>query len=450
MGISKKMENREKRADQFLPLKHVLEHVPLCRLVLHRATLAELLEAHRDRADADAEFLAQFLRRKPLRRVLLQKIVNVLLTHGIPQLTSSSRRNASRFIYLSGEMVISLVEQELKGYRQFHILMFLRSPLEYQQICLCPVPSGYLYKRSTIRAATMFKRKRHPPTESVSVPAVGSVSRQTIETRLVQLSRADFSHARAYGEDSLRASSFPEWFNAAQGLQDPDQIRNAIYYGFQPLYDMLIRGDRQLDGQRPEAVRILEDIMDMGVAFLTGYYTGEPDVRSFQERMHAVESRIPAVERVSYRTKFRNVDYNGIYPAGIALFLRRFLENVLEGTLETPDYIVGCACGSSEIAMPLAGLLGTNVGFIRRSKRRGDSLSRVVSEHVGVLREKARGKTVACIDDYVCTGASMRIVIEKIADYGASSIVGASVNCTGNDHLHHETRERKFNTYRLR
>jgi len=115
----------EKMADQFLSFEHILEHVPLRGLVFHRATFTELLETHRDRADADAQFLAQFLRCEPLRRVLLQKIVNVLLAHGIPQLTSSLRRNASLFIYLSGKMVISLVEQELKGYRQFHILMFL-------------------------------------------------------------------------------------------------------------------------------------------------------------------------------------------------------------------------------------------------------------------------------------------------------------------------------------
>ncbi len=347
-------------------------------------------------------------------------------------------------------MVIRAVKAELTAYRQFCILMFLRSPVEYQQIHLCPASCGYLYKRSAIRAATMFKRKRRPAAEPTGAPAVSPVVRETIEAKLAQLTKTDFSNARAYEENVLCASSFPEWFTAARDLQDPDQIRNALYYGFQPLYDMLIRGDRQLDGQRPEAVRILDNIIDMGVAFLTGYYTGEPDVQTFQERMRAVEPRISAIERASYQTKFRNVDHNGIYPEGIALFLRRFLEKVLEGKLETPDYIVGCACGASEIAMPLAGLLDTDIGFIRRSKRRGDNSPKVVSEHVEVLREKARGKTIACIDDYVCTGASMKLVMEKIADYGASSIVGASVNCTGNDHLYHEIRERKFHTYRLR
>lgn len=275
---------------------------------------------------------------------------------------------------------------------------------------------------------------------------------QKLETRLRKLSDANLSESRRYCHDHVDARNFPEWLDYAKTtLHDSDAIRNALYYGFQPLYDSMISGSIPPES-RSSALKVLDRLVEAGVKFLTGYYMGEPDPALFREALNHIQDDIRALGRdVRYTTKFRNVDYNGIYPPGIQSFLQQISEHSLDGKGFVPDYIVGCACGSSEVVMPLSGFFETDLGFLRRSWRRGDDDVRMVEEQEPFIKSCSNGKIVLCVEDYVCTGRSLQRVMNKVRGYGASSIKGASVNGpNGPDYLKSEIDGRKFHLYRLK
>jgi orotate phosphoribosyltransferase len=77
--------------------------------------------------------------------------------------------------------------------------------------------------------------------------------------------------------------------------------------------------------------------------------------------------------------------------------------------------------------MPLSGLLGVDVGFIRKSKNRGDYHALVIAEQEEVIIAAANGNRVVCVEDYVCSARSLMDVMVKIEGYGAASVMGASV-----------------------
>lgn len=278
----------------------------------------------------------------------------------------------------------------------------------------------------------------------------------TTRAQLERITRADFSHAQAYGQNALGASSFEKWYRAAKNLTHPDQIRNALYYGFQPLYDALVKDDAALDGKRQAAVTVLDNIIDMSVNFLTSYYTGEPDVSAYQEDMRKLEDQMDVLQGVPYQTKSRNVDTKSIYAPHIKLFLQQFLEHAIKGQLSLPDYVLGNACGASEVAMPLAGILQTDVGFLRKSQARPDKRLRVIAEQEESIREHVNGRSVLCVEDYVDSGQSLEAVMERAHAYGAVSIIGTSVNFQHagdrkrSRHLSREIGRKKFNIYRWR
>jgi hypothetical protein len=231
-----------------------------------------------------------------------------------------------------------------------------------------------------------------------------------------------------YGESDIDARSFPEWIKFAKGLRDPDRIRNCLYYGFQPLYDSLISGyiGNKL---RPVAINSLNGILETSTQFLMSYYTGRPDRELFYCGINKLDSDIAALGRnVLYLTKSRNIDRNGIRPNDILSFLRQFLVYVVDNKLEVPDYVIGCACGASEIAIPLAGALQTNVWFLRKSKRRDDEKVFLLGEQEPTIKECAENKNLVCVEDYVCTSESLGYVMEKAASYKPSSVLGTSIN----------------------
>jgi len=272
--------------------------------------------------------------------------------------------------------------------------------------------------------------------------------KRKIEAELKTLSGTRMDGFRCYKESDIGAISFPDWARFAGSVNDPDQIRNAIYYAFQPLYDALVRGEG--GSRRAGAVDALSSLTRLGVKYLTGYYRGEPDVKLFRNELEQIGPQMKQLSSVRYETKFRNVDRNGINPAGIHSFLRQLLENALDGKTKVPDYVIGCACGSSEIVMPLSGILEVDLGFIRRSHRRGDDDPVIVPEHKQGLRAGSEGKNVLCVEDYVCTATSLSKVMERARSYGAASVAGASVNCTGSDRLRRIVGERKFNLFEFR
>lgn len=246
-------------------------------------------------------------------------------------------------------------------------------------------------------------------------------------------------------------SNFAEWIKYARGLSDPDMIRNCLYCGFQPLYDALI--GRKVHGQvRDLAVRSLGEIVSTNLSFLVGYYTGRPNLAVFREGIDKVGSDLIRLDgSVPYRTKSRNIDDNKIYPKNVLSFLKQFLAHAIADKIDIPGYVVGCACGASEIAMPLAGILGVDVEFLRMSIRRHDPEVRVISERESTIRSGVENRNVVCVEDYACRGESLARVMEKVVEYGASSVLGASVNFSWDGEcLQNLAAGRNLNLFRLK
>lgn len=274
--------------------------------------------------------------------------------------------------------------------------------------------------------------------------------RDGVDGHLELLSRVRLPTRKRYGANALDANSFPDWAEKARKVADLDLVRNALYYGFQPLYDALISSKAFQDGDRRVAMDALTDLISIGTAYLTGYYTGEPNLLQFQEGIGALSASFERLENVPYRIKSRNIDCNGIYPQDILAFLRQFLEYTASTKSAVPETIVGCACGSSEVVMPLAGILNINLEFIRKSSRRGDDAPCIIPEHDSTLAEHIHQKNVLCVEDYVCTGQSLYRVMEKVRGYRATTVRGASVNRTGCTYLVTDVQQKKFNLFRLR
>lgn len=285
-------------------------------------------------------------------------------------------------------------------------------------------------------AKTLTRKAKTSAKKSVRKKAVRKKSVAQTEIAAAPILLADAANIRSlldgakipgepYSHHHVTWESFEEWAKTAEGISDPDKMRLAVYYGFQPLFDALI--EMNVSGeQRSKALEALDQMVGSGIRYLTSYYTGRPDPSLFQSAIGGIKSLLP---NAVYRTKFRNVDYNGISAKDILLFLRTFVSLVEKGTVQRPDIIVGCACGSAEIVMPLAGILGAQLEFIRRSHRRGDSDGRIIEEH-GERLKTFKGKHVLVIEDYVCTGESLGIVMAKVLKQGAASVKGASINST--------------------
>lgn len=251
-----------------------------------------------------------------------------------------------------------------------------------------------------------------------------------------------------FSKDEVPFTNFVEWAFALAEVKDPDKARNFLYFGFQPMYDLLIPDNSNLDGQRPQILRALDEVVSTGRKYLAGYYTGQQDLGL----VNALGLRLAPVMRSSpapFKLKNRNVDRNGISAADICTFLKAYTNHVLQGNMAMPDYVVGCACGSSEIVMPLAEISKIPLGFIRRSWRRGDTNPRVIDEHQRILAKELNGKKVACVEDYVCSGESLKRVMQMVKKFGASDVIGLSVNESENTQLKKTFETRKFHTFSL-
>lgn len=104
-----------------------------------------------------------------------------------------------------------------------------------------------------------------------------------------------------------------------------------------------------------------------------------------------------------------------------------YLTALLDKKVKIPEYIVGAACGSSEVALSLGGILGVPVGFMRMSKKRQDSTVKIIKEHEPFFRMFVAGKQVTCIEDYVCTKKSLKEVMSKTKHYDPASVTGTSI-----------------------
>lgn len=253
----------------------------------------------------------------------------------------------------------------------------------------------------------------------------------TIEQKLKQLAKAKHQSS-TYSCSTVPCTSFHEWYNYTSSLKDPDALRTALYYGFQPLYDALITNQEQFfDGfsrlNRAAAHHLLEGITSLTSSYLESYYMGKPKPQLVSQELPSFSHDIEALADVLYKTKSRNIDTNTIFPDTIHRFLVMYLTALLDKKVNAPEYIVGSACGSSEIALSLGRMLGVPIGFMRMSKRRQDSAVKIIKEHEPFFRMFVAGKQVTCIEDYVCTKKSLKEVMSKTKHYSPASVTGASV-----------------------
>jgi hypothetical protein len=260
-----------------------------------------------------------------------------------------------------------------------------------------------------------------------STTRVNDDAKRRIDGTLQRLSRVSLGSTRRYGALSVPNYSFVEWLGYAENVKDPDEVRNALYYGFQPLFDALI--DEHLEPwQRQAAVQALDQVSHLSAAYLTSYYEGEPNTSLVRTTLSKLKPDIAALAEVSYNKKSRNIDRNGIVPGDILLFLQGCIGSALDGSLPLPDYVVGSACGASEIVFALTGVLGVDADFIRKSKRRYDSEPRIIAEQRQRLVARTADRNVLCVEDYVCTGGSLRSIMREVENYRPAEITGASVN----------------------
>jgi hypothetical protein len=244
-------------------------------------------------------------------------------------------------------------------------------------------------------------------------------------------------------------TSFEQWAEEAKKVTNPDQARHILYYGFQPLYDAVITNEvNSVKGKRKKALAALDKVMTAGIEYLTGYYLGKPETNIINKLATDIED---VVKGVHYYYKTRNIDYNGISTKDINRFIRTYIEKIKEAGIPAPDTVIGCACGSAEIVMPLAGILGAKLEFIRRSKRRNDDKALLIKEQATRIKKSVSGKSVVCVEDYVCTAQSLYEVMIKTKKFKPVSLFGAGVNGDSSDvnDMTVEMSEKKFNLFAL-
>jgi hypoxanthine-guanine phosphoribosyltransferase len=101
--------------------------------------------------------------------------------------------------------------------------------------------------------------------------------------------------------------------------------------------------------------------------------------------------------------------------------------------------------------MTLTGVLETDLGFIRRSFRRGDNEPKIIKEHEQAITNHVKGRNVLCVEDYVCSGLSLKKVMQSAQKYEPEELRGASVNNSGyNNSLVEEVKKPKFHLYKLK
>jgi hypoxanthine-guanine phosphoribosyltransferase len=251
------------------------------------------------------------------------------------------------------------------------------------------------------------------------------------EAKLKQLNKISHAHAKVYDERHIGARNFFEWAEHAKSVKDADEARNALYYGFQPLFDDLVNNDLN-DNHRPQAVQLVHCLSLLGTNYLTDYYLGDPNLDQFKKNINCVLPKLRELKDARYYLKERNID-DFITVQYVHTFLKGIMEHILDETLPEFDYVIGCACGATEAAMPIGGLLNLPVGFIRRSRKRGDRYALIVDEQLEELKLYIEDKTVLCVEDWIDSGKSMKIIMDKAAELGAAAVYGASVGSNDNE-----------------
>ncbi len=247
-----------------------------------------------------------------------------------------------------------------------------------------------------------------------------------IESLRKKLDKVDLTNAYNYTKTDLDINSLKDWCQITSNINNPDKARNLTYYGFQPLYDLLVNNIIS-DKDRKNAIKSLNEIVKISVDFLGGYYIGEPDTSILRKNSSKLSLLSKEFDNYNFYKKDRNIDNNQIYPQNILDFIRNFLDCSLDEKILPLDYFVGCACGTSEIIFALSSITDTELGFLRYSKRRKDNKVKIIKEQESKIKKNILNKKVGCFEDIVCTGKSLKKVLEEVQKFGANYIKGFSV-----------------------
>ncbi|MCM2325615.1 MAG: phosphoribosyltransferase [Candidatus Woesearchaeota archaeon] len=251
-----------------------------------------------------------------------------------------------------------------------------------------------------------------------------------LESRLKELSIQKLNRAKHYGAEDLNVDSFKEWSKKVLTLNDPDMIRTALYYIFQPLFDRLVETPGPFnDSTRPKAIESMRQIYDISKNYLSDYYLGKPNIKAFRQNIGPFAKTIAWLdEETRYHTKYRNMSNGALTPSEVQSFILQYGEAILDGKLIHPDLIIGIACGASEIAFASAPLLYSSFELIRFSKRRYDDSIKLIPEIHYDLPARIKSNNITVVEDFVCTARSLNNVLKDIERYKPSKLIGASVS----------------------
>lgn len=247
-----------------------------------------------------------------------------------------------------------------------------------------------------------------------------------IESLRKKLDKVDLINANSYTISDLDINSFKNWCKVASNTNNQDKARNLLYYGFQPLYDLLV--DNIINGDdRKKAILVLDEIINISTKFLSSYYIGEPDTSILKVGLSNISPLFDNLDGYTFFMKNRNIDINKIHSQNILNFIRDFLDCNLDGKVSSLDYFVGCACGSSEIVMSLSGITGTPLSFLRYSKRRRDNKVKMIKEQKSDIKKNILNKKVGVFEDFVCTRKSLMNVLNEVQKFSPYYNKGFSI-----------------------
>ncbi|MFH1399502.1 MAG: hypothetical protein ABIG95_05310 [Candidatus Woesearchaeota archaeon] len=213
-----------------------------------------------------------------------------------------------------------------------------------------------------------------------------------------------------FDENTFYARSFDEWPPVA-GIDFDDLRRAAIYYLFQPLYNALHNNEVPLE-KRELALSIMKSLIPMAIQYITSYYSGHPDSERYESWVVAMAPNIRKLGDVNYWKRARNSDAS-ISIDEVADFALSLVDRVSTDKSLIPDYIVCCACGASEAAMLVAGILGVDIGFVKYTQGQ----VKILPEHFGQVATAINGANVAVIEENTNTGETLLNVLAFVADH---------------------------------
>ena len=130
---------------------------------------------------------------------------------------------------------------------------------------------------------------------------------------------------RDYRQSYVNFNNFSSGRNKVREVNDPDVARTVLYFGFQPLYDLLIDNEDLTPSNRAGAVKVLDAMMLRGTEYLAGYYSGNPQTKIVNDLGISTRASMKKIGRFEFRTKHKNVDYNGISQKTYYCFYNNFL-----------------------------------------------------------------------------------------------------------------------------